>query len=83
MQVRGAAPETFDTDLVIEPLTDAEAAAAADDVPVSPSTAEPPPRDADESPQGVWQTLAVFAVVIGGWLLIRLVRRRPRAADGE
>lgn len=83
MQVSGAAPETFDTDLVIEPLTEADAAAAADDV--APVTEAAAPDDSDDGPQGVWQTLAVFAVVIGGWTLISLLRRRRRTptADGD
>jgi hypothetical protein len=82
MEVTNAPPESFDTDLVIEPLTDAEAAAAADDV--NPAATSPPADVPDDSPQGVWETIAVFAVVIGGWLLIRLVRRRhTRAVDAD
>jgi hypothetical protein len=78
MSATGADPASFDTDLVIEPLTEADAAAAADDV--TPVAATPAPDNSDDGPQGVWQTLVLFAVVIGGWSLIRLVRRRPSGA---
>lgn len=81
MEVDGAPPESFRTDLVIEPLTEAEAAAAADDV--VPVAEESPDPAADDGPQGVWQTLALFAVVIGGWFLISAVRRRRPAPDGD
>jgi hypothetical protein len=80
MQVTNAPPEDFDTDLVIEPLTDAEAAAAANEI--NPAATAPPADEPDGSPQGVWETFAVFAVVIGGWVLISLVRRRRPADSG-
>jgi hypothetical protein len=83
MQATGADPASFDTDLVIEPLTDAEAAAAADDVtPVAAAPAAPAAVNSDDGPQGVWQTLVLFAAVIGGWILIALVRRK-RAAGSD
>jgi hypothetical protein len=84
LQVTNAAPETFDSDLVIEPLTEADAAAVADDVPAATET---PPADesgdSDDGPQGVWQTLGLFAVVIAGWVLVSVLRRRraARASD--
>jgi hypothetical protein len=77
MQASGADPASFDTDLVIEPLTNAEAAAAADDVtPVAAATA---PGSSDDGPQGVWQTLVLFGAVIGLWILVTLVRRKRAA----
>lgn len=75
MEATAADPASFETDLAIEPLTEAEAAATADDV---TPVAEPPAQDdGDDGPQGVWQTLVLFAVVLAGWFVIsRLVRRR-------
>jgi hypothetical protein len=80
MQVSDASPDSFDSDLVIEPLTDADAAAAADDVTPVAEAPAPPEDSGDDGPQGVWQTLVLFGVVIGGWVLVSLVRRKRRSA---
>jgi hypothetical protein len=78
MGVTNAPPDTFDSDLVIEPLTQADAAATADDV--TPAAETPPADESDDGPQGVWQTLVLFGAVVGGWILISLIRRRRRRA---
>jgi hypothetical protein len=80
MEASSADPSAFKTDLVVEPLTDAEAAATAADV--TPVAAAPPSKPADDGPQGVWQTLVVFAVALTIFFVIsRLGRRRARASD--
>lgn len=78
MEVDGAAPESFDTDLVIEPLTEIESADTPADV---TSTSEEVP--ADDSGDGLgtaWAIVILFGIPIGIWALASLVRRRPSAA---
>jgi hypothetical protein len=77
MQVTNAPPESFDTDLVIEPLTEAEAAATANDV-TPPAAASKPETSDEDGPKGVWLTLGLFAAFIGAWIIIARLERRRR-----
>lgn len=85
MQATNAPPDKFDTDLVIEPLTEADAAAAADDTSPAAGADKPPAADdSEDGPQGVWLTLALFAGFIGFWILVsRLDRRRTATSEDE
>ncbi len=81
LEVDEAAPESFQTDLVIEPLTEAEAAETADDVTAPVVEAEPADEPATgepvtERPKGVWETLIAFGAILIVWGLIMLARRR-------
>jgi hypothetical protein len=87
LEVEGAEPESFDTDLVIEPLTEAEAAETADDVPTPVVEAQPAdePETGEptvERPKGVWETFIVFGAILIVWGLIALARRRRAKASG-
>lgn len=91
LEVEGAAPESFETDLVIEPLTEAEVSEVGGDqiqIDVDQAASEDEPAAANERPKGVWETFAVFGAILIVWGLITLAgrRRRRRAAatsEGE
>jgi hypothetical protein len=80
MQVTNAPPDTFDTDLVIEPLTEAEAAAAAADTTTAGATHR---ESSDDGPKGVWLTLALLAAFIGVWVLVTRLDRRSSATSKD
>jgi len=76
MEVEGAAPESFSTDLVIEPLTEVEAADAADDL-----TAVDEPAATDEDDDGLgtaWGIVILFGIPIALWVSVALIRRHRK-----
>jgi hypothetical protein len=82
MQVTNAPADTFDTDLVIEPLTEAQAAATADDT--TPASGAQEDDTSDDGPKGVWLTLALLAGFIGIWIVVtRLDRRSSATSEAE
>ena len=90
LEIEDAPPESFDTDLVIEPLTEADAADAAVDEEPPVVEAEPANEQAGEGtdepaaterPKGVWETLIAFGAILIVWGLILLARRRRRETD--
>jgi hypothetical protein len=87
MQVTNAPPDSFDTDLVIEPLTEADAAAVADDTQPTPASGNDKATTSDSSgggTTGLWLTLALLAGFIGVWILVnRVERRRSATSAGE
>jgi hypothetical protein len=82
LEVEGAEPESFDTDLVIEPLTEASAAEAADDVvPVEDeSTAE---SDEDEGLGTAAAILILFGIPIALVVFVWLLRRFPSTGTDD
>jgi hypothetical protein len=81
MQVTNAPPASFDTDLVIEPLTDAESAAVADDTTTSARAAAT--GTVDNGPKGVWLTLGLLAAFAGVWILVARLERRRAATSKD
>jgi hypothetical protein len=79
MQVTNAPADTFDTDLVIEPLTEAQAAATADDT--TPASGAQEDDTSDDGPKGVWLTLALLAGFIGIWIVVTGLDRRSSATS--